>query len=133
MDKKITINKERCIHCGLCIQDCITGCLEFDEGCFPKYKNGGANKCIACQHCMAICPKGALAFGSRNPDDSDKVTYGNSEELLGIIKSRRSIREYKNENISLSKFDVMNYVNRTLKQEYLWLKEIDKFSFHHFA
>ena len=105
MDKKITINKERCIRCGLCIQDCITGCLEFDEGCFPKYKNGGSNKCIACQHCMAICPKGALAFGSRNPDDSDKVIYGNSEELLGIIKSRRSTREYKSENIPKEKLE----------------------------
>ena len=38
------------------------------------------------------------------------------------------IDKYKNKNISLSKFDIMNYVNRTLKQEYLWLKEIDKFS-----
>ena len=43
------------------------------------------------------------------------------------------IDKYKNENISLSKFDVMNYVNRTLKQEYLWLKEIDKFSLQNAA
>ena len=38
------------------------------------------------------------------------------------------IDKYKNENISLSKFDIGNYVNRILKQEYLWLKEVDKFS-----
>jgi len=38
------------------------------------------------------------------------------------------IDKYKNENISLSKFDIVNYVNRVLKQEYLWLKEVDKFS-----
>lgn len=38
------------------------------------------------------------------------------------------IDKYKNENISLSKFDIGNYVNRVLKQEYLWLKEVDKFS-----
>ena len=38
------------------------------------------------------------------------------------------IDKYKNESASLSKFDIMNYVNRILKQEYLWLKEVDKFS-----
>ena len=38
------------------------------------------------------------------------------------------VDKYKNENIPLSKFDTMNYVNRILKQEYLWLKEVDKFS-----
>ena len=38
------------------------------------------------------------------------------------------IDKYKNENASLSKLDIMNYVNRTLKQEYSWLKEVDKFS-----
>lgn len=38
------------------------------------------------------------------------------------------IDKYKNENTSLSKFDIGNYVNRILKQEYLWLKEVDKFS-----
>lgn len=38
------------------------------------------------------------------------------------------IDKYKNEDVFLSKFDMGNYVNRTLKQQYLWLKEVDKFS-----
>lgn len=38
------------------------------------------------------------------------------------------IDKYKNENISLSKFDVNNYKNQVLKREYLWLKEVDKFA-----
>ena len=105
MEKKITINKEKCIHCGLCIKDCITNCLEFDNEKFPKYVIGGTNKCLACQHCMAICPTGALAFGNRNPNNSAEITYGNSDDLLNIIKSRRSIREYKDENIPKEKFE----------------------------
>ena len=76
MIKKITINKEKCIHCGLCIKDCIVGILEFDENKHPKYCQNGENSCVACQHCMAICPTGALAFGNKNPDR----LYGRGKE-----------------------------------------------------
>lgn len=38
------------------------------------------------------------------------------------------IDKYKAENVSLSKIDVNNYKNHTLKTEYEWLKEVDKFA-----
>lgn len=38
------------------------------------------------------------------------------------------INKYKTEEITLSKFDVNNYKNHTLKAEYEWLKEVDKFA-----
>ena len=38
------------------------------------------------------------------------------------------IDKYKNENISLSRFDVNNYKNRVLKKEYEWLQEVDKWA-----
>lgn len=38
------------------------------------------------------------------------------------------IDKYKNEEITLSKIDVNNYKNHTLKAEYEWLKEVDKFA-----
>lgn len=105
MIKKITIDKDKCIHCGMCIKDCIVGILEFDENKHPKYCQNGENSCVACQHCMAICPTGALAFGDKNPDDSIDVGYSDSEELLRLIKSRRSIRQYKNESVPKDKLD----------------------------
>ena len=36
------------------------------------------------------------------------------------------IDKYKNENISLSRFDLINYKNRVLKNQYEWLREVDK-------
>ena len=36
------------------------------------------------------------------------------------------IDKYKNEKVSLSKFDCNNYKNRVLKKEYAWLNEVDK-------
>lgn len=38
------------------------------------------------------------------------------------------IDKYKTEEVSLSKIDVNNYKNHTLKAEYEWLKEVDKFA-----
>lgn len=35
MVKRINIDKERCIRCGMCINDCFVGCLAFDEDGFP--------------------------------------------------------------------------------------------------
>ena len=38
------------------------------------------------------------------------------------------IDKYKNEKVSLSRIDCNNYKNRILKNEYEWLKEVDKFA-----
>jgi len=74
-------------------------CLEFDEAKVPRYTVTGKDNCAGCQHCMAVCPKGALSFGGLNPDDSDPVSYGKDDDLLGLIKSRRSVRAYKKDPI----------------------------------
>ena len=105
MIKKITVDKDKCIYCGMCIKDCFVNAIEFDDNKIPQYGVNGQNICLACQHCMAICPTGALSFGDKNPADSIEVGYGNSEELLQLIKSRRSYRQYKNENVPKEKLD----------------------------
>lgn len=38
------------------------------------------------------------------------------------------IQKYKEEHISLGKFDLNNYCNRQLKKQYEWLKEVDKWA-----
>lgn len=99
LKKSITIDKNKCIHCGMCIKDCIVGCIKFSTEKIPEYVECGESMCVACQHCMAICPVGALSFGEKNPKNSESVNYGNSDDLLSLIKSRRSFRHYKAENI----------------------------------
>ena len=32
MQKSIFADTSKCIHCGLCLKDCMMGCLEFGEG-----------------------------------------------------------------------------------------------------
>ena len=52
-----------------------------------------------CQHCMAVCPMGALSFGGKKPDESAPFMTVKPDELLNMMKSRRSIRHYKDEDI----------------------------------
>ncbi len=104
--KTIEINKEKCVRCGLCISDCISGCIGFDGDNFPEMKD--ENSCISCQHCMAICPTGALSFGGKKPEDSQEVDYN---DILSLIKSRRSVRQYKEDEIPA---DIMNKIKEML-------------------
>lgn len=98
--KTIEINKEKCVRCGLCISDCLTSCIEFDKDNFPYMKK--EENCISCGHCMAICPTGALSLNHKNPDESEPVNY---YDILSLIKSRRSIRQYKDEEIAEETFE----------------------------
>lgn len=102
---KIEINKEKCIRCGMCIKDCIAFSLDRDNDGFTKPADGGEERCIGCTHCMAICPTGAISINGKNPQDADSITTANPDEILGLIKSRRSIRQYKDEELSKETFD----------------------------
>ena len=97
---ELKIDESKCIHCGQCIKDCMVGALEFDENNIPQVAKGGENRCMKCQHCLAVCPTGALSILGKNPENSELVREYNSQEILNLIKSRRSFRHYKKENLS---------------------------------
>ena len=91
----ITVDKEKCVQCGLCVSDCVSKCMDMNQNNYPYMKN--EQMCLKCQHCMMICPQGALTFNDKNPKDSEKVS---SKDILSLIKSRRSIRQYKDEELT---------------------------------
>ena len=98
----ITIDKEKCVKCGLCINDCIAKCIGLDQEDYPRMIHG--ENCLGCQHCMTICPQGALSFNNKNPKDSEKTS---TETILSLIKSRRSIRQYLDEELSEDELNVI--------------------------
>lgn len=97
---KIEFDKEKCIRCGACVKDCLTYSIEQNEEGFAQTALGGEERCIACQHCFAICPTGAITFNQKDPQTASKPNFGNPEEILNLIKSRRSIRQYTDEEVS---------------------------------
>ena len=91
----ITVDKEKCAQCGLCVSDCVSMCLGMNKDNYPYMKN--EEMCLKCQHCMMICPTGALSFNDINPENLEKVS---AKDILSLIKSRRSIRQYKEEELT---------------------------------
>ena len=70
--------------------------------------------CIKCQHCLAVCPAGALSFNGITPEQCDlPQTPPTPEAMLNLIKMRRSVRRYKDENIAPE-------IMETLKASLAW-------------
>ena len=128
-EMNLKIDSEKCVHCGHCIKDCMVGALEFDENKIPRVAKGGENRCMKCQHCLAICPTGALSIFGKNPEDSEPVREYNPDEILNLIKNRRSYRKYKQENLTPEIMDklknMLNWVPTGVNDHRLHFSFID--------
>ena len=69
MDGTITIDRERCKGCALCVEFCKQGCLAISEelnakGYFVAAFDGGGD-CNACRNCALMCPDAAIEVSVR--------------------------------------------------------------------
>lgn len=100
----ISFNYELCNSCGLCVKICKDFSLVIQNN-RPVENINPLFGCIACGHCMAICPTNAIKITGRDlsPDDvSDYSKYGKStdyESLESLFLKRRSIRDFKDMEI----------------------------------
>lgn len=97
--KLFKVNENLCIACGACAKDCLMGIIEMNpQPVMPADKEA---LCMECQHCMAVCPKGALSILGKDPDDSVQNTKDKPTpvQMINLIKNRRSIRSYKQDSI----------------------------------
>lgn len=95
----IEVNKDLCIGCGLCKNDCpVNNIIIKDKKSVIKNQD-----CIKCGHCAAICPKEAITLTGFDepPIELSKQPILDSNELLMAIKSRRTIRKFKNKKVPL--------------------------------
>lgn len=97
------IDENKCIHCGLCVKECIVSAIEYNQNGFPKAVR--EKNCIKCQHCFSVCPSGAISIFDKDADKSEKVLTQSPDMVLNLIQSRRSIRKYKQENIDKDTLD----------------------------
>ncbi len=97
---EITIDTEVCRGCGRCVEVCKDFGLTLENGkaCRSESPIFG---CIACGHCMAVCPSGAIKIMGRTlspgdlfelPDNPDAPSW---ESLVSLLERRRSIREFQ--------------------------------------
>lgn len=103
IDPHFEVNPDKCIHCGHCINVCAGMVLKARSDGVPKmqpFERYGWRGCWRCQHCLAVCPTGAISIFGKKPEDSlppppkEMGTY--MEEL---IANRRSCRRYQKKNV----------------------------------
>ena len=92
------IDLESCTGCGLCAADCPANLIEMSDG-HPVLPADKEASCYGCQHCFAICPSGALSIHGLRPEESLPPTEPDPEALEALIKGRRSVRHYRDENL----------------------------------
>ena len=99
----MNVNTEKCIGCGECIKDCFIGDIELVDG---KAKIKNVN-CFKCGHCIAVCPKDAVATDECNMDEvknyNEKEFLVEADNLLNFIKFRRTVRRFKDKEVETEK------------------------------
>lgn len=96
----IEINKEMCTKCGLCATQC--NMIYFKEGSYPRQVPGTDEYCMRCGHCVAICPTGSLTHREMPEEQTpplNKKLEISFEQCALLIKSRRSIRNYRDKTV----------------------------------
>ena len=91
MKQRTIVHEDKCIGCGQCVKDCVACCIRLVDG-KAKIRE---EFCIGCGHCYSICPKEAVELIGRGDGGGEPVSAPvDADALLGMIKSRRSTRQY---------------------------------------
>ena len=93
----VIIDREKCIGCGQCAEECIGHVISLESGSAEITRG-----CFQCGHCVAVCPAEAVRFEGDKYDMADVEPVGagfgiDGDTMLHAIKTRRSIRRFKKE------------------------------------
>ena len=81
----VIFDKNKCIGCGACVRDCIVEILRMDESMHPQLLPELERHCINCQHCLAVCPAGAVTCNGKTAADCREVEPLPEPELAEIM------------------------------------------------
>ena len=100
MDLQLTINQDLCSQCGACADDCPFHIITLADG-YPSLLAKRIHHCIQCQHCLAVCPTGALSILGIDPGHSLPLpeSFPDPRQVAALIRGRRSVRRFQPEPI----------------------------------
>ena len=124
----IQVDKEECTKCGLCVNVC-RGTIGMGEHGPEVIKQ----QCIGCGHCVAVCPNGALDNVNsplKNQKEIKEITNINADIAAGFLRSRRSIRSYREMDVSREKIskllDIARFAPSACNSQGVYYHVIDK-------
>lgn len=96
------VNQETCNQDGICAAVCPAGIIDFKKGAYPTPIAGAEKVCIRCGHCVAVCPAGSFNHREMMTEQCppiQKALHFTAEHCEHFLRSRRSIRVYKNKPV----------------------------------
>lgn len=99
---KFRVDRTKCNQCGQCAFDCPSRIIELAGDRRPFIRPENEERCIQCQHCLAVCPVAAVSIFGRDPARSLPLTAGSFpdvEKMIALVRGRRSVRRYRDENV----------------------------------
>jgi len=103
----LIVDETKCKQDGLCARDCPTAIIQLkDKVSYPEMVPGHKQFCLACGHCVAVCPHGALSH-KMVPLESclsiRKENIINEAQVEQFLRSRRSTRFFKDRPVEKEK------------------------------
>ena len=104
---RFTVDTGKCTGCGLCLNVCpgnmVGGdVLRMEDG-HPRMVSQtrfGWQGCWRCQHCLAVCPAGAISILGVSPEEvSDKPGPAVREDLPKLMRYRRTCRAFAKRDV----------------------------------
>jgi len=95
----VAINTEQCTTCGVCSDICprhIPETITDGNGKVTRISPERSALCMACGHCVAVCPNDAISVEGLSAMDYEParpVTISDID-FFNLLKKRRSIRRY---------------------------------------
>jgi nitroreductase/NAD-dependent dihydropyrimidine dehydrogenase PreA subunit len=101
---KFHVDTEKCTQCDACINDCPGGIIH-QKGAVLGVAEGA---CFGCQHCLAVCPTGALSIFGLKPENSLPLLEGSIpsyQQMKTLVRGRRSVRQFRDEDVPATLID----------------------------
>lgn len=98
-----TVDPEKCKRDGICVSECPVQVIEIKaKNRVPEPIEGAEEYCLNCGHCVAVCPRGAIALSTMKPEQCAPVRrryFPDFDRVDHFLRSRRSIRTYREEPV----------------------------------
>jgi len=103
----LNIDKDKCKKEGMCVRECPFGVIRLRENDgYPDITPDVEASCLVCGHCVAVCPTGALSHEKVPIEASPLIKEEleiNEQQAVQFLRSRRSIRFYKDKPVEQEK------------------------------
>jgi nitroreductase/NAD-dependent dihydropyrimidine dehydrogenase PreA subunit len=101
------VDRETCQRDGLCVAECPARIIRLDATDeVPVPEPDFSTYCIACGHCVAVCPTGAFKLNWLSPAQCPPIVKDlelTREQAEQFLRSRRSIRTFREKTVERGK------------------------------